>query len=133
MATPMRHAPVVEPSTDFPTLDLVRPLPEPERPGGTMALVLLVSGALLVGSMGFALGRATAPIPAECQTAVALAERASTLAVQDLTMVREGMLVFLDGELPEAYSILGDATLGVDQLQTMQRELVAAAETCLGS
>jgi hypothetical protein len=133
MATSLRHAPVVEPSTDFPTLDLVRPLPEPERPGGTMALVLLVSGALLVGSMGFALGRASAPIPAECQTAVALAERAATLAVQDLTAVREGMLVFLDGELPESSAIVRDTTAGIDELQALQTELAAAADACVGA
>jgi hypothetical protein len=133
MATSLRHAPAIEPSTDFPTLDLVPPLPEPERPQRTMVLVLLVAGALLVGSMGFALGRSMAPVPAACETAIDLADRAATVAVSDLRTVREGMLVFLDGELPEAYSILGDATLGVDQLQTMQRELVAAAETCLGS
>jgi len=133
MATSLRHPPTVEPSTDFPTLDLVPPLPEPERPRRTMILVLLVAGALLVGSMGFALGRSTAPVPATCETAVELADRAATLAVSDLRTVREGMLVFLDGELPEAYSILGDATLSVDQLRTIQAELAAAAETCLGS
>jgi hypothetical protein len=133
MATSLRHAPAVQPSTDFPTLDLVTPLPEPERLKRTMLLVLLVAGALVVGSMGFALGRSTAPVPGACETAIDLADRVATLAVNDLRTVREGMLAILDGELPEAYSILGDATLGVDQLRTMQAELAAAAETCLGA
>jgi hypothetical protein len=133
MATSLRPTPVVEPSTDFPTLDLVPPLAEPERPRGTMALVLLVSGALLVGSMGYALGRSSAPMPAECETAITLAQRTATFAVDELATVRDGMLIFLDGELPEAYAILRNATLGVEGLQVLQARLATAADACLGS
>ena len=133
MATPLRHMPTVEPSTDFPTLDLVRPLPEPEPPRTTVTLILVLAGALLVGTIGFALGRGTAGIPPACERAIDLAERTATLAVSDLRTVREGMLVFLDGETPEAYSILGDATLGVDRLGAMRTELGVAAEACLAS
>jgi hypothetical protein len=133
MGTPLRHAPTLEPSTDFPTLDLVPPLTEPERPKGTITLVLVLAGALLVGTIGFALGRTTAGIPAACERAIDLAERSATLAVSDLRTVREGMLVFLDGETPEAYSILRDATLSVDQLHSLRAELGITAEACLAS
>jgi hypothetical protein len=133
MAMPVRSAPTLEPSTDFPTLDLVPALPEQEREPSQRAigLVLVLAGALLVGSIGFALGRATAGVPDACRRAVSLAERTATIAVNDLGTVRDGMLVFLDGELPEAYSILGDARLGVDRLSAMQAELAAAADACL--
>ena len=133
MSTPTRHAPALEPSTDFPTLDLVPPLPEPERPARmiSIALLLVLAGTLLVSSIGFAVGRSSAGIPSACQRAMLLADRTATLAIADLQTVREGMLVFLDGELPEAYSILGDARLGIGGLRAMQGELSAAAEACL--
>lgn len=131
MATPVRHLTTVEPSTDFPTLDLVPPVPEPQRPTRAITLILVLAGAVLVGTIGFALGRATAPVPPACERAVELAERTATVAVADLRTVREGMLVFLDGELPEAYSILGDARLGVDQLRDLRAELAVAADACL--
>jgi hypothetical protein len=133
MATPLRHAPTIQPSTDFPTLDLVPPLTQPDRPRTTIGLVLVLAGALLVGMIGFALGRATAGIPAACGRAIDLADRTATLAVADLRTVREGMLVFLDGETPEAYSILGDATLGEDELRNLRAELDIALEACLAS
>jgi len=133
MSTPLRHAPTLEPSTDFPTLDLVPPLTEPDRPEGTIAPVLVLAGALLVGTIGFALGRATTGTPGACERAIDLAERSATVAVSDMRTVREGMLVFLDGETPEAYSILRDASLGVDRLQALRAELGIAAEACLDS
>jgi hypothetical protein len=133
MATPLRHAPTLEPSTDFPTLDIVPPLTAPEPPRTTITVVLLLAIALLIGTIGFALGRGTAGVPAACQRAVDLADRTATLAVADLTTVRDGMLVFLDGETPEAYSILGDATLGVDELNAIRTQVNTAAEACLAA
>ena len=132
MPTPLRHAPTLEPSTDFPTLDLVPPLTQPYRPRTSIGLLVL-AGALLVGMIGFALGRATAGIPTPCERAIDLADRTATLAVADLRTVREGMLVFLDGETPEAYSILRDATLGEDELRDLRAELDTALEACLAS
>lgn len=137
MATSLQPAPSLhrayEPSTDFPTLDLAPPLAEPRAPNRVLIGIVLLAGAILVGTIGFALGRATAPIPASCQRAISLAERTATLAVADLRTVREGMLVFLDGETPEAYSILGDATVGVEDLRAAQDLLGSAAEACLAS
>lgn len=133
MATPIRQMPAVEPSTDFPTLDLVPPLPVPDRSQRTVTLILVLAGALLVGTFGFALGRATAGVPEACERAVTLADQTATLAVSDLRTVREGMLVFLDGETPEAYSILGDARLAVEDLRDLQTELGIAAEACLAA
>ena len=128
-----QHAPGVEPSTDFPTLDLVPPLPEPSHPSRTMIGALLLAGTILIGTLGFAIGRSTAGPPAACERAIDLADRTATLAVADLRTVREGMLVFLDGETPEAYSILGDARLGVDELRALRTQLETAAEACLAS
>jgi hypothetical protein len=128
---PVRPAPTFEPSTDFPALDLVPTIPGPEPPRRWIPLVLVVAGALLVGSIGFALGRSTAGIPAACERVTQLADRAATVAVADLRTVREGMMVFLDGEIPEAYSILGDARLGVDELRTLQAQLDVATRACL--
>jgi hypothetical protein len=133
MATPISRMPAIEPSTDFPTLDLVPPIEEPERPQRAMTLILVLAGALLVGTFGFALGRASAGIPEACERAVTLADRTATLAVAEMRTVREGMLVFLDGETPEAYSILGDARLGVDRLRALRTELGVAAEACLAA
>lgn len=133
MATSLRPAPLAEPSTDFPTIDLVPPITEPERPRGTMALVLVVSGALLVGAMGFAMGRASAPVPAECRAAVELAERTSAVALDGMAALRDATMVLVDGELPEASAILDDANSGVAELRASQVELAAAADACLGA
>ena len=75
----------------------------------------------------------SAPIPAECETAITLAQRTATLAVDELATVRDGMLIFLDGELPEVNAILRNATLGVEGLQVLQARLATAADACLGS
>jgi len=133
MATPMRQTSRVEPSTDFPTLDLIRPIAEPERPRWTAVLVLAIAGAILVGSVGFAIGRATAPVPAGCATAIELANRAVTEATTDLRTTSEGMQVFLDGELPEAYSLLDHAALSAGQLASIRSAMTAATGSCLGA
>jgi len=137
MATSLRDAPSppiqYEPSTDFPTLDLVPQLPEPYGVHRRVIGVLILAGTILAGTIGFAFGRATAPIPAACESAADLAERTATLAVADLRTVREGMLMFLDGETPEAYSILGDAALGIDELRALADEVGTAAEACLAA
>jgi len=133
MATSLRPAPSYEPSTDFPTLDLVPPPAKRDRSVRWMTAVLILAGTILVATVGFAVGHATAGIPAACERVVRLAERTATLAVADLRTVREGMLVFMDGETPEAYSILGDATLGEDRLTDLRAELEIAAEACLAT
>jgi len=133
MATSLRPAPSYEPSTDFPTLDLVPPPAKRDRSVRWMTAVLILAGTILVATVGFAVGHATAGIPAACERVVQLADRTATLAVAELRTVREGMLVFLDGETPEAYSILGDATLGEDRLRDLRAELDIAAGACLAS
>ena len=133
MATPMVRAAKVEPSTDFPTLDLVPPDPAHDRSRWMTAIVLAVAGAILVGSIGFAIGRATAPVPAGCATAIELANRAVTEATAGLRTTQEGMRIFLDGELPEASSLLDHATLSVGQLAGIRTAMTAAAESCLGA
>jgi len=83
--------------------------------------------------VGFAIGRGTAPVPAAFQRAVQLADRTATLALADLRTVRDSMLVFLDGETPEAYSILGDARFGIQELNALRTQVGNAAEACLAS
>jgi hypothetical protein len=131
MLTPVRHAPSFEPSTDFPALDLVPSLAQRARRRRWIPVVLALASALLLGSIAFAMGRATAGVPAACGRAAQLADRAATVAITDLGTVREGMLVFLDGETPEAYSLLGDARLSVAELRAIQAELAIASEACL--
>ena len=133
MATSLGPAPSYGPSTDFPTLDLVPPPAKRDRSVRWMTAVLILAGTILVGMIGFAVGQATAGIPAACERALDLADRTAALAVADLRTIREGMLVFLDGETPEAYSILGDAQVGVDELRGYRTELAIAAEACLAA
>ena len=133
MATPMRQTSRVEPSTDFPTLDLIQPVGEPERPPWTTLVILSLAGALLVGALGFAIGRATAPVPAGCATAIELATRAVTEATSDLRTTQEGMQIFLDGELPESSSLIDHTTLSAGQLAGIRSAMTTAAESCLGS
>src|SRR3989304_55150 len=133
MATSLRPAPSYEPSTDFPTLDLVPPPAKRDRSVRWMTAVLILAGTILVGMIGFAVGQATAGIPAACERALDLADRTAALAVADLRTIREGMLVFLYGEAPEAYSILGDAQVGGDGLRGYRTELAIAAEACLAA
>ena len=133
MATPMLRVPGIEPSTDFPTLDLVPPDTEPDRPRRTTIVILTVAGVLLVGSLGFAIGRATAPVPAGCATAIALANQVVMEASTDLRTTQEGMQIFLDGELPEAYSLLDHTTLSAQQLGNIQAAMTTAAGSCLGA
>jgi hypothetical protein len=131
MATPLKRVPPIEPSTDFPTLTDVAE-GAPTRGSRSWIVVLVAAGALLVGSIGYAIGRESAGTPTGCERAVILAERATSIAISDLRTVRDGMLVFLDGELSEAQTILADARLGVEDLERLQADLAAAAESCLG-
>ena len=129
--TPVRPTPSFEPSTDFPALDLTPSSPASERSRRWIPVVLVLAGSLLIGSIGFALGRGTAGIPAACERVTKLADRVATVASEDLRVVHEGMLVFLDGETPEAYSILGDAQMGLDELGALRSELGVTARACL--
>lgn len=132
MATPLKHMRPIEPSTDFPTLTDVVEEEAPARGSRWWIVALVAAGALLIGSLGYVVGRESAPVPAACERAVALAQRATAAAVSDLRTVREGMLVFLDGERSEADSILNDARLGVEGLERLETRLAAATEACLG-
>lgn len=133
MATPLKHVPRIEPSTDFPTLTDVAPEEAPVRPSRAWIVAVVAAGVLLVGSLGFLIGRESAPVPDACERAVTLAQRATSVSISDLQTVREGMLVFLDGELSEADSILADARLGVEELERLQTRLAGAAEDCLNA
>lgn len=132
MATPLKRMPPIEPSTDFPTLTDIAEEEAPTRGSRSWIVVLVAAGAMLVGSIGHAIGHESAGTPAACERAVVLAERATSVAISDLRTVRDGMLVFLDGELSEAQTILADARLRVEELERLQAHLAAAAESCLG-
>lgn len=130
MATPLRSPPRIEPCTDFPTpSDIGQEVPCPRRTR-PVALVLLAAGALLIGSLGYLIGRESAPVPEACRRAAALGERVAVTAIADLSTIREGMLVFLDGERTEADSILSEARLDVEELERLQVRLAEAAEGC---
>lgn len=131
MATPLKHMPRIEPSTDFPTLTDVVEEETPSRGSRTWIVALVAAGALLVGSIGYMIGRESVSAPAACERTVALAQQATGGAISDLRTVREGMLVFLDGERSEADSILADARFGVQELERLETRLAAAAEDCL--
>ncbi len=130
MATPLRSPPRIEPCTDFPTAsDIGQDVPCPRR-SRPIVLVLLVAAGLLIGSLGYLIGREAAPVPSACERAAALGERAAVTAIADLTTIREGMLVFLDGERTEADSILSEARLDVAELEAIRADLAEAVEGC---
>lgn len=132
MATPLKDVPRIEPSTDFPTLtDVVEEDPAVRTSRGWVVALVTV-GALLVASLGYLIGREGAPLPSACERAVQLGRQATATAISDLGTIREGMLVFLDGERTEADSILSEAQLDLDGLQRLEVRFAAATEDCLG-
>src|SRR5512134_2782810 len=102
--------PVIEPSTDFPTLEDE----EPVRRSRIWIVALAVVGALLVAAAGFALGRATAPqtLPAPCVQALEQADVAFSAALAQLGTIEASALTALE-EPAEAESVLQDARLGL--------------------
>jgi len=131
MATTLRPPSRIEPCTDFPTpSDIGREVPCPRRTRRLLVIPLLAAGALLIGSLGFLAGRESAPVPAGCERAAALAERIAVVAIADLSTVRESMLVFLDGERSEADPILAGARTDVEALERLQVRLGEAVAGC---
>ena len=131
MATPLKRMPRFEPSTDFPTLTDVVEDEAAVRTSRGWIVALVAVGALLVGSLGYLIGRESAPVPSACERAVQLGRQATATAISDLGTIRESMLVFLDGERTEADSILSEARLDVEGLGRLEARLAAAAEDCL--
>ena len=128
MASTARHlelVPQVEPSTDFPTVEEA----EHDR-AWIWVLALVVVGALVIASVGYVIGRSSAPLPTACVRALDRAEVAFTDALAQLGTIEDGTLAVIDGERPEMYSVLGDARLGQAELQQLRTSFVTAAEAC---
>jgi len=131
MSTSVMHRPapppVFEPSTDFPTLEDE----EPVRRSYAWIVTLVVLGAVVVGAVGFAIGRATAPtvVPTPCVQALQRADAAFTAAVAQLGTIESSALTALD-EPTEADSVLQDARYGLTELQGLRASFDAAAAAC---
>jgi hypothetical protein len=119
--------PVIEPSTDFPTLEDEEVVPRSRA----WIVGLAVLGALVVGALGFVVGRATAPqtIPAPCVQALQQADAAFTAALAQFGTIEASALTALE-EPAEADSVIQDARLGQTELTGLRTSFDAAAAAC---
>ena len=119
--------PVIEPSTDFPTFEDE----EPVRRSRAWIVALVVLGALVVGAVGFVVGRATAPetVPAPCVQALQSADAAFTAALAQFGTIEASALTALE-EPTEADSVLQDARFGQAELQGLRASFDAASAAC---
>ncbi len=119
--------PVIEPSTDFPTLEDE----EPVRRSRAWIVALVVLGALVVGAVGFVVGRVTAPetVPAPCVQALQSADAAFTAALAQFGTIEASALTALE-EPTEADSVLQDARFGQAELQGLRASFDAASTAC---
>jgi hypothetical protein len=120
--------PVLEPSTDFPTLEDEEPIHRSRAWLVVLAAVLLV--AMCTGF--FFAGRASAPsaVPAACVTAMQDAEVGFVAGLAQLGTIEAGALTIVDGEYSEADSVLQDARLGRAELQRLHASFTEAAAAC---
>ena len=119
--------PVIEPSTDFPTFEDE----EPVRRSRAWIVALVVLGALVVGAVGFVVGRVTAPetVPAPCVQALQSADAAFTAALAQFGTIEASALTALE-EPTEADSVLQDARFGQEELQGLRASFDAASTAC---
>jgi len=119
--------PVIEPSTDFPTFEDE----EPVRRSRAWIVALVVLGALVVGAVGFVVGRVTAPetVPAPCVQALQSADAAFTAALAQFGTIEASALTALE-EPTEADSVLQDARFGQAELQGLRASFDAASTAC---
>lgn len=119
--------PVIEPSTDFPTFEDQ----EPVRRSRAWIVALVVLGALVVGAVGFVVGRVTAPetVPAPCVQALQSADAAFTAALAQFGTIEASALTALE-EPTEADSVLQDARFGQAELQGLRASFDAASTAC---
>jgi len=119
--------PVIEPSTDFPTLEDE----EPVRRSRAWIVALVVLGALVVGAVGFVVGRVTAPetVPAPCVQALQSADAAFNAALAQFGTIEASALTALE-EPTEANSVLQDARFGQAELQGLRASFDAASTAC---
>ena len=119
--------PIIEPSTDFPTIEDEEPVRRPRA----WIVALVVIGALAVGLIGFALGRSTAPqaASASCVEALQTADAAFTAALAQFGTIEASALTALE-EPTEADSVVQDARLGQAELQRFRASFGAAAAVC---
>jgi hypothetical protein len=119
--------PVIEPSTDFPTLEDE----EPVRRSRAWIVALVVLGALVVGAVGFVVGRVTAPetVPAPCVQALQSADAAFTAALAQFGTIEASALTALE-EPTEADCVLQDARFGQAELQGLRASFDAASTAC---
>jgi hypothetical protein len=119
--------PVIEPSTDFPTLEDE----EPVRRSYAWLVALVLLGAVVVGAIGFAVGRSTAPsaVPAPCVQALEQADAAFTAVLAQLGTIEASALTAMD-EPTEADSVVQDARYGQAELQRLRASFDAAAAAC---
>ncbi len=131
MSTSLRsrvRPPVLEPSTDFPTLDDE----EPVHRAPLWLAALVISGAILAGAVtGFVAGRVTAPhaVPAPCVEALQAADAAFTAATAQFGTIEAGALTVME-EMTEAESLVQDARLGVAEIGRLRSTFQAAALAC---
>lgn len=119
--------PVIEPSTDFPTLEDEEQVPRSRA----WVVALVVIGALVLGALGFVVGRATAPqtLSAPCVQALERADAAFTAAVAQFGTIEASALTALE-EPAEADSVVQDARLGQAELQELRSSFDAASAAC---
>jgi hypothetical protein len=133
MSAPARHlsaVPQIEPSTDFPALDdaIEHPVVTHRSRGGLVALVAL--GAIVIGAVAFIGGRVSAPPSDACLQALDRADIAFTAATVEFGTIEQSALAVIDGELPEAHSIVSDARYGANTIEQIQAGFDTVAAAC---
>lgn len=120
---------VVEPSTDFPSLE---DLPEKAPRRRWWLIALVVAFVVLVGALAFWGGRASAAptTPQACVEVMNAAHRGFAVSETSLGTTQDGLAAVIDGELSQAALVSADVRGAITELGLLHDRFDQAATAC---